>query len=207
MDYEREKKKLEAKQQAAKARLEREDAKRKALKRQLMATTARLEDRAEKWHRYALAHDDRMVGYTGEQAIARAYLRAMPFDKYVELVRKQSSDGTLSLVAAELATVIKHMDRLTEFGREALLKRDRLIYRKELLEWQEWHCQNPEQNDWRGRNATKGQIMLIERIAEGRDIAVPQSLKRGEAHDWIEQHGGNPRLAPDEPSASSEGEA
>jgi hypothetical protein len=97
MDHEREKKKLEAQHEVAKARLAKEDEKRKALKRQLMATTARLEDRAEKWHRYALAHDDRMLGFTGEQAIARAYLRALPFDEYVEAVRKESNDGRMSL--------------------------------------------------------------------------------------------------------------
>lgn len=88
MDFEREKKKLQAQHDAAKRRLEKEDAKRKALKRQLLATTARLEDRAEKWHRYAIEHDDRMIGYTGEQAIALGFLRAMPFDSYVELICK-----------------------------------------------------------------------------------------------------------------------
>ena len=50
MDFDREKKKLEAQHEAAKARLEKEDVKRKALKRLLLTTSARLEDRAEKWH-------------------------------------------------------------------------------------------------------------------------------------------------------------
>ena len=196
MDYEREKKKLEAQHQAAKARLEKEDAKRKALKRQLLATSARLEDRAEKWHRYALAHDDRMHGYTGEQAIARAYLRAMPFDKYVEVVRKHSGDGLIGLVAAELATVKRHFDELTDLGREELLERDRTIYERELAEWQEWHRQYPDKDDWRSRKPSKGQIKLIERIAEERCVEPPQSLNRGEAHDWIDEQGGNPRLTP-----------
>lgn len=207
MDFEREKKKLEAQHKAAKPRFEKEDAKRKALKRELLATTARLEDRAEKWHRYALAYDDRMIGYTGEQAIARGFLREMPFDQYSDLVRKQSNDGTMSLIAAELATVNKHFDRLTELGREMLLKRDRFIYDKELAEWQEWHRQNPDKDDWRSRKPSKGQFMLIERIAEDRKVSVPQLTDRGEAHDWIEQHGGNPRLASDEPNAAPEGDA
>lgn len=207
MDYDREKKKLEAQHQAAKLRLEKEDAKRRALKRQLMATAARLNDRAEKWHRFALAYDDRQLGYTGEQAIARATLRAMQFDKYVELVRKQASDGTLSLVAAELATVLKHMDQLTARGREVLLRRDRSAYEKDLSEWQDWHRQNPDNNDWRSRKATKGQNRLIDRIAEVRDLAAPQLLNRGEAHDWIAQHGGNPRLASDQPSAGPDTQA
>ena len=207
MDYEREKKKLEAQHQAAKLRLEREDAKRRALKRQLMATAARLEDRAEKWHRFALAYADRMIGYTGQQAIARDYLRAMPFEQYVDLVRRQASDGALSLVAAELATVIKHMDQLTARGGEVLLRRDRFAYEKDLSEWQNWHRQNPDKNDWRSLKATKGQNMLLDRIAELCNIAVPQLLNRGQAHDWIAQHGGNPRLASDQSSAGSEGVA
>lgn len=88
-----------------------------------------------------------------------------------------------------------------------LLKRDRSAYETEHSEWQEWNRQNPEQNDWRVRNATESQIMLIERIAEDRGVEMPQSPKRGEAHDWIEQHGGNLRLAPDAPKAAPEGDA
>ncbi len=207
MDYEREKKKLEAQHEAAKTRLEKEEAKRKALKRELRASAAKLEDRAEKWHRYALAHNDRLMGYTGEQAIARAYLRAMPFEKYVDLVRKQSSGGTMSLVAAEFATVTKHVGQLTEFGRAVLLERDRSAYEKELSGWQEWHRHNPGKDGWRSRKPSKGQIMLIERIADDRGVGVPSLLNRGDAHDWIEQQGGNPRLAPDAPKATPEGDA
>ena len=207
MDYEREKKKLEAQHQAAKLRLEREDAKRRALKRQLMATAARLEDRAEKWHRFALAHADRMIGYTGHQAIARDYLRAMSFDQYVDLVRRQAGDGTISLVAAELATVIKHMDRLTTHGNEVLLRRDRSAYEKNLSEWQNWHRQNPDKNDWRSRKVTKGQSLLIDRIVEFQNVTAPQLLNRGEAHDWIARHGGNPRLADNRAASAPEGEA
>ena len=173
----------------------------------LLTTSARLEDRAEKWHRYSLSHDDRMIGYTGEQAIARAYLRAMAFDRYVELVRKNSNDGTMSLAEAEFATVKMHLDRLTERGLALLLKRDRSAYEKELSEWQEWHRQNPGKDDWRGRKPSKGQIMLIERIADDRSVEVPPLLNRGEAHDWIEQQGGNPRLAPDAPNSTPGGEA
>ena len=47
MDYDYEKKKLEAQLQAAKQRIEREDAKRRTLKRELMAAAAKLNDRAE----------------------------------------------------------------------------------------------------------------------------------------------------------------
>ena len=88
-----------------------------------------------------------------------------------------------------------------------LLKRDRFIYDKELSEWQEWHRQNPGKDDWRSRKPSKGQIMLIERITDDRSVEVPPLLNRGEAHDWIEQHGGNPRLAPNAPVVSPQGSA
>ena len=207
MDYDYEKKKLEAQLQAAKQRLEREDAKRRTLKQELMAAAAKLNDRAEKWHRYALAYDDRMKGYTGEQAIARAYLRNMPFDKYAHYVRATSNDGKLSLVDAELATVIRYLDKFTEYGRDDLLKRDQLLYKQEHSEWQQWQNQNPNENDWRSRKASKGQNMLIGRIVDTYNIEPPQLLNRGDAHDWIVQHGGNPRLADNRAASEPEDEA
>lgn len=207
MDYDYEKTKLEAQLQAAKQRLELEDAKRRTLKRELIAAAAKLNDRAEKWHRYALAHDDRMKGYTGEQAIARAYLRNMPFDKYAKLVREQSNDGALSLVDAELATVIRHFDQLTKRGREVLLERDHADYENDHSEWQKWQFQNPDKKNWRGLKASNGQNMLIGRIAEALNILAPKMLNRGDAHDWIAMHGGNPRFADNQAASEPEGEA
>ena len=195
MDYDYEKKKLEAQLHAAKQRLEREDAKRRTLKRELHATAAKLNDHAEKWHRYALSYDDRIKGYTGEQAIARAHLRNMSFDNYVNVVRQQSNDGTLSLVDAELATVVHYIKKLTEQGRGVLLERDHAKYEKEHLEWQKWQRQNPNENDWRNRKASKGQNMLICRIVDTYNIESPPLLNRGDAHDWIAQNGGSPRFA------------
>jgi hypothetical protein len=206
MDYDEEKTKLEAQLQKAKQRLEREDAKRRTLKRELMATTAKLNDRAEKWHRYALAYDDRMKGYTGEQAIARAYLRNMPFEKYVRLVSEQSNDGLLSLVDAELATVNRYVDQLTKRGRKVLLERDHADYEKDLSEWQKWQLQNPDRKNWRGLKASNGQNMLIGRIAEALNIPAPKMLNRGEAHDWIAQRGGNPRFADNQAASEPGGE-
>ena len=205
MDYEYEKKKLEAQLHAAKQRLEKEDVKRRTLKRELHATAAKLNDRAEKWHRYALSYDDRMKGYTGEQAIARAYLRNMPFDKYAEYVRAHSNDGKLSLVASELATVTRNLEKLNEYGRDDLLKRDQLSYKKEHSEWQRWQSQNPNENDWRSRKASKGQNMLIARIVDTHNIESPPLLNRGDAHDWIAQNGGNPRFAQIQSPAGQEG--
>ena len=207
MDYDYEKKKLEAQLQTAKQRLEREDAKRRTLKRELAAKTAELNNRAEKWHRYALAHDDRMKGYTGEQAIARACLRNMTFEEYVKLVSKQSNDGLLSLVDAELATVTRYVDQLTKRGREVLLERDHADYEKDLSEWQKWQLQNHYRKNWRGLKASNGQNMLIVRIAEALNILAPKMLNRGDAHDWIAMHGGNPRFADNQAKSKPEGEA
>ena len=207
MDYDYEKKKLEAQLQTAKQRLEREDAKRRTLKRELSAKTAELNNRAEKWHRYALAYDDRMKGYTGEQAIARAYLRNMPFDKYAHYVSAHSNDGKLSLVDAELATVKRYLDKFTEYGRDDLLKRDQLSYKKECSKWQQWQNQNPNENDWRSRKASKGQNMLIARIVDTYNIESPPLLNRGDAHDWIAQNGGNPRFAENQAASDPEGGA
>ena len=207
MDYDYEKKKLEAQLQAAKQRLEREDAKRRTLKRELMAAEAKLNVSAEKWHRYALAYDDRMKGYTGEQAIARAYLRNMPFDKYVKLVRELSNDGSLSLVDAELATVIRHIDQLTKRGREVLLERDHADYEKDVSEWQKWQRLNPDKKNWRDLKPSTGQNMLIGRIADTLNILAPQLLNRGRAHDWIARKGGNPRFANNQAASEPEGQA
>jgi hypothetical protein len=207
MDYEYEKKKLEAQLQAAKQRLEREDAKRRTLKREMLAAASKLNDRAEKWHRYALAYDDRMNGYTGEQALAREVLRNVPFEEYVEQVRKHSNDGALSLVKAELATVIWHMDTLTKTGRKNLLSRDVAVYEKEWSGWQRWCLENPDKNNWRNLKATKGQNMLIGRIVDTKNIEAPPLLNRGDAHDWIARHGGNPRFADNQPIPKQGGEA
>ena len=207
MDYDHERKKLEAQHLAAKLRLRREDVKRRELKRQLTATAARLKDRAEKWHRFALAFDDRQQGYTGAHAIARAYLRNMPFDEYANCVRAHSNDGKLSLLASEFAMVTRHLDKLTEYGRDDLLKRDHLSYKKEYSEWQQWQSQNPNENDWRSRKASKGQNMLIARIVDTYNIESPPLLNRSDAHDWIARRGGNPRFTDNQAASEPEGEA
>lgn len=194
MDYDRERKRLEQQLEAARKRLEAATQRRKQLKQKLRTTTTNMRDKAEKWHRFSLADHDRLAGYTGEHAVARMALRSMPFEKYAQHVGQHSEGGKRSLLAAEVATVIANLEALTKIGQDMLLRRDRTRYEKEQREWEAWQKANPAETGWRERKPSKGQLELVMRIVEAKGLPVPAFLNRGEAHDWIAQHEGNPRL-------------
>lgn len=195
MDFDREKKRLEQRLKAAQGKLEAATNRRKLLKQRLRTTSNTLRDKAEKWHRFGLAHHDREAGYTGEHALARMALRSMPFDDYVRYVRQYSDEGKRTLLSSEVAMVTSNLEQLTKVGQSILLRRDRAAYAKEQGEWEAWQERNPAQTSWRERKPSKGQLELVIRIAEAKELAAPEVLTRGQAHDWIAEHGGNPRLS------------
>lgn len=197
MEYERERTKLEKELARADARLQAEKEKIKQLKRIKRQTEIVIKEKAEKWHRFSLAYDDRQAGYTGEMAVARAYLRSLPFAEALALIRPHAGSPGMSFVDAELAAVQAELDELTAKGREILLARARKAYEAERDSWEEWRSKNPDRNDWRTKPASKMQLKLIERIVIYREIEErPGKLNRGEAHDWIQEHEGNPRFGP-----------
>lgn len=202
MDYDNERRRLEKRLEQAQARLEKQEAKKRLARRSVAAVQSEQRDSAEKWHRFALAHHDREAGYEGDHALARMALRAQPFDKYVNLIRPYVSLTTTALVQCELAAVIANLNAWTATGREILMQRDQAAYEKERHEWEEWQSANPAAIEWREREPTKGQLQLVRRIVEAKEIETPTLKTRGEAHDWIAANGGNPRLNRDDGGAA-----
>ena len=154
----------------------------------------------------ALAWLERDAGYTGEMAAARVWLRRQPLDAYIKLVAPfAAAMPGATIIAAEFAAVRAHLDEWTKRGEALLLDRASRAYAEDVAAFRIWQRDNPGSDAWRRKAMTKSQGFLIGRMVAALDLEPPARMNRGEAHDWIEQHGGNPRLAsppldPDAPS-------
>lgn len=160
-------------------------------KTRLLSTT-----RSEQWHRMSLAWLERDAGYTGEMASARVWLRHQPLDAYIALVAPYAAarPGTTS-IAAEVAAVQAHLEDWTKRGEALLLSRASRAYAEDVAGFRVWQRDNPDSDAWRRKPVTRSQGFLIGRMVAALELEPPIRMNRGEAHDWIEQHGGNPRLA------------
>lgn len=175
-----------------------QEAKLEAARKALARAMAASEEKQEKWHRFKLAYADRKAGFEGRHADARDELRRMPASKYCEAVLANvTHPSQVSLVEAELATIERHFEKLTAAANARYLARDTAAYEAALNQWLEHDRKNPNSGGWRLNAATREQWILIDRImaAAGLDDR-PGKMTRGEAHDWIQAHGGNPRYGP-----------
>ena len=160
-------------------------------KTRLLSTT-----RSEQWHRMSLAWLERDTGYTGEMASARVWLRHQSLDKYIALIAPFAAvrPGATN-IAAEVAAVRAHLDDWTERGEALLLSRASRAYAEDVAGFRVWQRDNPDSNAWRRKPMTRTQGFLVGRMVAALELEPPARMNRGEAHDWIDQHGGNPRLA------------
>ena len=159
-------------------------------KSRLLSTT-----RSEQWHRMSLAWLERDAGYTGEMASARVWLRHQPFDAYISLIAPFAAvQPGASSIAAEIAAVRAHLDDWTKRGEALLLDRASSAYAEDVAGFRVWQRDHPDSTAWRRKPMTRSQGFLIGRMVAALDLEPPARMNRGEAHSWIEQHGGNPRL-------------
>lgn len=186
--YEKERDKL-AKQEA------RLQVSRKALARALAAS----DEKQEKWHRFKLAYADRQAGFEGSHADARDELRQLPVYDYCRRVIDGIAEGSkTTLVEAELIAVKSDFEKLTAAANARYLARDEASYLEVLTKWREHDRANPNDGGWRAKAATREQWLLIARVVAAKAIEGPAAkITRGEAHDWIEANGGNPRYGED----------
>lgn len=196
-DEERRRRELEA-LKAKEAKLREELAslakEKQSAKSRLLSTT-----RHENWHVRRLAALDMLMGYVGEMASARIYVRSLPLNDYVAALRPFAvlMPGADNL-SIEIAAVKANHDEWHRLGEEIVLERERKAAAAERASWEEWRAKNPEQNDWRGKGMTRRQYFLVSRTADYLGIRTPGQMTRGEACDWLDSRGGNLRLA-DEP--------
>jgi hypothetical protein len=86
---------------------------------------------------------------------------------------------------------------LIEVGVYSRFRRDLAIYRAGVEAFAT--SKAAEREGWRHKRPTAKQMYLIDRIvraqeALGEPVESPLPCSRGVAHDWIRQHGGNPRF-------------
>lgn len=180
--------------QKERERLARKEEKLEAERKALARAQAASENQHEIYHRMKLAYYDRQQGFEGRHADARDELRRLPLAEYCRVVQEGVADpARITLVAAELATVKRHLDGLTERANKRYLARDEAEYRETQAKWEEHHRSHPNAGGWRGKPATREQWILIDRIVSVIGVDRPGKMTRGEAHDWIRGHGGNPR--------------
>lgn len=159
-------------------------------KSRLLATT-----HSEQWHRMTLGWLDREAGYTGEMASARVWLRNQSLRTYVDMVRPAANGiENATNLEIEVAAVKANLAEWTAKGDALLLERAKRAYAADAAEFEAWQRENPNDNAWRRKPPTRAQGFLIARMAVAINIEPPLRPNRGEAHEWIVAHGGNPRL-------------
>lgn len=188
---------------AAKKKLEEKkaelDRKARAAKSRLLATT-----RHETWHRMRLAWLDREAGYDGEMASARVWLRNLPISDYLQaLAPFAHAMPDATNIQIEVAAVRDNLADWTAKGDALLLERAKRDYSAEVAGFRQWQEAHPGKTNWRSKPATRNQLFLISRTAAAHGVEMPRRLNRGEAHDWLEVHGGNRRLSDDADSSST----
>ena len=199
MDYDREEMRRRREYEEALAAQKKLEEKLASLKRAARTAKGRLlssTTKSETWHRMSLGWLDREAGYNGEMASARVYLRGLPFQDYVQALAPfaEGMPGASNL-AIEVAAVAANLSDWTVKGDTFLLERARRDYASENASFAAWQREHPEHETWRKKPPTRGQGFLITRITAAQDVEPPVRMNRGEAHDWIARHGGNPRLA------------
>ena len=184
---------LKAKEAKLRAELASLNKDKQSAKSRLLSTT-----RHENWHVRRLAALDMLMGYVGEMASARIYVRSLPLDDYVAALRPFAvlMPGADNL-SIEIAAVKANHDEWHRLGEEIVLERERKAAAADRASWEEWRAKNPEQNEWRGKPMTRRQYFLVSRTADHLGIRMPSQMTRGESCDWLESHGGNLRLARD----------
>jgi hypothetical protein len=182
-------------QEKEREELARKKEKLEAARKELARAAAASEGRQEKWHRFKLAYRDRLAGFEGRHADARDQLRQMPVGQYCSIIYESvPQDSSMTLAQAELAVIERDFEALTAAANERYLARDAAAYGEALEKWQDHDTKNPNSGGWRLKPATREQWLIIDRIVVARGLEdVPRKMTRGEAHDWIDQQGGNPR--------------
>jgi hypothetical protein len=174
------------------------------LRRKARSARSRLKSttRHETWHARRLAAQDRQAGYDGEMAEARHYVRWLPMSAYVRALQPfAEANPNTSVVELEVMAVQANLDDWTTAGKGLLLDLARARYADECRTFEAWLKDHPGEKDWRDKPATRAQWMLIWRTVEALKLNDrPERLTRGQAHDWLQEHGANVRLRnPDRP--------
>lgn len=181
------------------------------LRRKARSARSRLKSttRHETWHARRLAAQDRQAGYDGEMAEARHFLRSMPLSAYTKALEPYAEVyPETSVVELEVMAVNANLHDWTAAGKALLLDLARARYAEECRTFEAWLKEHPNEKGWRDKPATRAQWMLIWRTVEALKLNDrPERLTRGEAHDWLQEHGANVRLrGPDRHEGDSEPE-
>lgn len=207
MEYDREEMRRRREYEEALAAQKKLEEKLAGLKRAARTAKGRLlssTTRSETWHRMSLGWLDRNAGYDGEMASARVYLRWLPIHDYLQALLPFAAEmpDDAANVEIEVAAVRANLDDWTARGNALLLDRAKRDYAAEAASFAAWQRDNPGRDAWRKKPPTRSQGFLVARMAAALNLEPPTRMNRGDAHDWIADHGGNPRLGDQTPPSS-----
>lgn len=159
---------------------------------------------SKSFNAHALYAHQEAVGYSAEHANALYYLRTLPLDAYLAELRPfADAKPRNSLIAIEHEAVSTKLKEWDELGAVLYLDQEWRAYAKDCDAFRQWQAENPDKVGWREKPATRRQYFLMWRTAMACDIEYPKSIKRGAAHDWLNEHGANRRLKAAQPSSSN----
>jgi hypothetical protein len=155
--------------------------------------------RHETWHVHRLAHLDRLAGYDGDMASARIYVRSLSFSDYMAVLRPYAEiNPSATNLDIEVAAVIANRTNWHNKGEAIVLERERVAAEADRASWEAWQATHEDASGWRDKPMSRRQYFLVSRTADYLGVDTPGRMSRGEAFDWLVQHGGNLRLAREE---------
>lgn len=116
---------------------------------------------------------------------------SLPLDDVFASIKHDELDS-LTFGDALIRLVRSDIGPLSEIGRAVLHDRRAAEYRADCASW----AAQPETlklGSWRSQPPTRGQRMLMIRMAKHLGVSLPGDVDRGQAQAWIADHGGNPR--------------
>lgn len=124
-------------------------------------------------------------------SLALTGLLSMPADAFASLFEDELPATVVDLLRVALARP-DVLEWATQMGIWLQWKRAEAIYRAEVTDFKNSDAFHGR--TWRGRSVSPRQFYLIGEIKRILGVELPVTRNRGEAFDFIDRHGGNPRF-------------
>ena len=116
------------------------------------------------------------------------------FLTFAVIMTEAAAKDELTVGEALAWAVTNDLGPLTEFGEAALHQRRATAYEADCASWKA-QSDAVKRGRWRPKSPTREQRMLMIRMSHNLKVLLPGDITRGEAADWIEQHGDNPNYS------------
>lgn len=115
----------------------------------------------------------------------------MPVEDFCAAISTIDIDESRTVGKVLAWLVTSDLGPFAEFGTAALHRRREDAYDADCASWQAQPA-SVKNGVWRRQTPSRGQRMLMIRMAQTLNVPLPGDVSKGEAAEWIAKHGGNP---------------